>query len=131
MSAVWSSWYGWVADGTGAELGWSDGAGPVSVVSVGTGVAGAVVAVPALGLSVGVAVGVAVGLTVGTAAVVVLDDAEACDVGVWAGVWDARWVGVLVGVGTREGDGDGVPRVGPPPMPAVPAVGTVANSPCS
>lgn len=127
MSAVWPVWNGGVADGTGAWLGLPDGVGPVSAVSVGAGVAGAVVAVPTLGP----AVGVAVGFTVGAVAVAGLDGAVGCGVGVWAGAWDALWVGVLVGAGASACADDGVPGVDPPPLPTGPAVGTVANSPCS
>lgn len=126
MSAGRPVWNGGVADGIGAWLGWPDGVGPVSVVSVvsvGVGVAGAIVVVPALGPS----VGVAVGFTVGAVAVAGLDGAVGCGVGVWAGAWDALWIGVLVGAG---GD-DGVTGVDPPPWLTGPAVGTVAKSPCS
>jgi hypothetical protein len=124
MSAVWPVWNGGAADGTGAWPGQPDGVGGDSVVSVGAGVAGAVVAVPTLGPS----AGVAVGFTVGTAAVTEFDGAVRCGTGVWAGAWDALWIGVLVGAGTSASD-DGVPGVDPPPLPTGPVVGTVANSP--
>jgi hypothetical protein len=128
MSAGWRGWWdGGVVDGTGASLGWPDGVGPVSVVSVGPGVAGAVVTVPTLGLS----VGVAIGITVGTAVVTGLDGVVGCGAGVWGGAWDALWIGVLVGAGVVACGDDGVPGVDPPPLLTGPAAGNVAKSPCS
>ena len=128
MSAVRRGWWdGGVKDGTGAWLGWPDGGGPVSVVSVGSGVAGAVVAVPALGLS----VGVASGRPVGTAVVARLDGVVGCGIGVWVGAWDAFGISVLVGAGVSVFGDDGLPGVDPPPVLTGPVAGDVAKSPCS
>src|SRR5215475_3248050 len=41
ISAVWPAWNVGAADGTGGWLGWPDGAGPGSAVSVGVGLADA------------------------------------------------------------------------------------------
>jgi hypothetical protein len=113
MSAVWRGWWdGGLVDGTGAWVGWPDGVGPVSVVSVGSGV------------------GVAVGFTVGTAVVAGLDGVVGCGAGVWVGAGDALWVGVLVGAGVSA-RGDDVPGTDPPPLLAGPAAGDVAKSPRS
>src|SRR5215469_16596197 len=130
MFAVWPVGNGEAADGAGARLGWPDGVAPVSVVSVGAGVAGAVVVCSALGPS----VCVAVGFTVGVVAVAGLDGAVDCGAGVWTGAWVAPWTGVLAGAGAPVRGNDGVPAADPPPLsaePTGPAAGTVAKSPCS
>jgi hypothetical protein len=96
MSAHWWGWWGGrVKDGTGPGLGGPDDVGPVAVVPVGPGVAGAVVVGAALGLS----VGVFVGLAVGAAVVAGLDGFVGGDVGVWDGAGGALWIDVLVGAG--------------------------------
>lgn len=128
MSAVWRGWWaGKVKDGTGVWLGWLDGGGPVSVVSVGPGAAGDDVAVPTLGLSVGVALGV----TVGTAVVTGFDGVVGCGAGVRDGAGDALRTGVLAGAGVSAPSDDGVPGADPPPVLPGADAGNVAKSPCS